>query len=143
MKKRFFEEAKKESYLSDYDGAHLGAVAVYKDKIILAKAYNSSKTNTTQYFYNRYRMDEKNDIMDKPPRSHAETGIARKIKYLDVDFSDVTVYIYRELKDGTLAMSYPCRSCRELLRDLGIRTVCYTTPAGFVEEKFYPVIKKR
>ena len=68
---------------------------------------------------------------------------ARKIKYLDVDFSDVTVYIYRELKDGTLAMSYPCRSCRKLLRDLGIRTVCYTTPAGFVEEKFYPVIKKR
>ena len=27
MKKRFFEVARKESYLSDYDGQHLGAVA--------------------------------------------------------------------------------------------------------------------
>lgn len=54
MKKRFFEVARKESYLSDYDGQHLGAVAVYADKFILAKAHNSDKTNTTQYFFNRY-----------------------------------------------------------------------------------------
>ena len=46
MKKRFFEVARKESYLSDYDGQHLGAVAVYVDKFILAKAHNSDKTNT-------------------------------------------------------------------------------------------------
>lgn len=46
MKKRFFGVARKESYLSDYDGQHLGAVAVYADKFILAKAHNSDKTNT-------------------------------------------------------------------------------------------------
>ena len=143
MKKRFFEEAKKESHLSDYAGAHLGAVAVYKDKFVLARAHHTEKTNTTQYFYNRYRMDEKNDIMDKPPRSHAETCLYRKIRYLDIDFSDVTIYIYRELKDGTLAMSCPCRSCRKLLRDLGIRIVCYTTSGGYIEERFNPIIKKR
>ena len=54
MKKRFFEVARKESYLSDYYGQHLGAVVVYADKFILAKAHNSDKTNTTQYFFNRY-----------------------------------------------------------------------------------------
>ena len=63
MKMRFFKEAKKESFLSDYDGQHLGAVAVYGDKIILAKAHNSNKTNTTQYFYNRYRIEQKSNIM--------------------------------------------------------------------------------
>ena len=57
MKSKFFEEAKKESHLSDYDGAHLGAVAVYKNKFILAKAHNTHKTNPTQFYYNRYEKD--------------------------------------------------------------------------------------
>ena len=137
MKERFFEEAKKESRLSDYHGAHLGAVAVYKDKFILARAHNTSKTNTTQYFYNRYRADEKSDIMEKPARSHCETNLWRKIRYLDVNMADIVVYIYRELKDGTPAESSPCPSCERLLRDAGIRTVCHTVYGGYVEEKFY------
>ena len=137
MKERFFEEAKKESRLSDYHGAHLGAVAVYKDKFILARAHNTSKTNTTQYFYNRYRASEKSDIMEKPARSHCETNLWRKIRYLDVNMADVVVYIYRELKDGVLAESSPCPSCERLLRDAGIRTVCHTVYGGYVEEKFY------
>lgn len=141
MKDRFFEEAKKESRLSDYDGAHLGAVAVYKDKFILAKAYNTSKTNPTQYFYNRYRKTDKSDIMGKPPRAHAEIQLYRKIRYLDIDFSKVTVYIYRELRDGTMALSAPCKSCRAALHDLGIKNICYTTFDGFIEEKFYRKIK--
>ena len=66
MKERFFEEAKKESHLSDYEGAHLGAVAVYRDKFILARAHNTAKTNTTQYYYNKYRSFNKADIMTKP-----------------------------------------------------------------------------
>lgn len=136
MKDRFFEEAKKESYLSDYDGAHLGAVAVYKNKFILARAHNTDKTNPTQYFYNRYRIKGKSDIMLKPPRSHAETQLFRKIRYLDIDFKDVVVYIYRELKDGTRAISKPCEGCEKLLRDLGVKIVCYTGNDSYVEERF-------
>ena len=95
MKKRFFKEAMKESRLSDYDGQHIGAVAVYKDKFILARAHNSDKTNTTQYFYNKYRITSRSStIMETPPRSHAETNLFRKIQYLDVDFKDVVVYIF-------------------------------------------------
>lgn len=138
MNIKFFEEAKKESHLSDYDGQHLGAIAVYSDKFILARGHNSRKTNTTQYIYNRYRVEKRSNLLDKPARSHAETALFRKIRYLDVDFSRVIVYVYRELKDGTLAMSKPCASCERLLRDLGIRTVCYTTEEGYVEEKFFP-----
>ena len=137
MKKRFFEEAKKESHLSDYDGAHIGAVAVYRDKFILARAHNTAKTNPTQFFYNRYRLSNKADILTKPARAHCETNLWRKIRYLDIDFSDVIVYLYRELKDGTLAESKPCSACSQLLRDVGIRIVCHTTTGGYVEEKFY------
>lgn len=135
MKKRFFEEAKKESLLSDYEGQHLGAVAVYADKFILAKAHNSYKTNTTQFFYNRYRVERKSDILSKPARSHAEVNIFRKIRYLDIDFSRVSVYIYRETKNGNLGMARCCPACMEALKSLGIKKICYTTDEGYAEEK--------
>ncbi len=135
MKMRFFKEAKKESFLSDYDGQHLGAVAVYGDKIILAKAHNSNKTNTTQYFYNRYRIEQKSNIMSKPPRSHAEVNLLRKIRFLDIDFSRVSVYIYRELKNGELGMARCCPACMAALKSLGIKKICYTTDDGYAEER--------
>lgn len=138
MKKRFFDEAEKESHLSDYDGAHLGAVAVYKDKFIIARAHNTSKTNPTQFYYNKYRSITKKDIMSKPARSHAETCLYRKIRYLDINFKDVTIYLYRGHKDGTLALSRSCSSCEKLLHDLGIVNICYTTDDGYVEERFTP-----
>lgn len=136
MKKRFFEEAKKESKLSDYSGAHIGACAVYKDKFIIARAHNTSKTNPTQYYYNKYRMDVKSDILLKPARSHAETQLYRKIRYLDIDFKDVVFYIYREWKNGTRAIAKCCPSCEKLLRDLGIKIVCYTGNDSYIEERF-------
>ena len=132
---RFFKEAKKESLLSDYNGQHLGAVAVYGDKVILAKAHNSNKTNTTQYFYNRYRIGQKSNIMSKPPRSHAEVNLLRRIRFLDIDFSRVSVYIYRELKNGKLGMARCCPACMEALKSLGIKKICYTTDVGYAEEK--------
>lgn len=135
MKMRFFKEAKKESLLSDYNGQHLGAVAVYGDKVILAKAHNSNKTNTTQYFYNRYRVEQKSNIMSKPPRSHAEVNLLRRIRFLDIDFSRVSVYIYRELKNGELGMARCCPACMEALKSLGIKKICYTTDVGYAEEK--------
>ena len=135
MKMRFFKEAKKESLLSDYDGQHLGAVAVYGDKVILAKAHNSNKTNTTQYFYNRYRIGQKSNIMSKPPRSHAEVNLLRRIRFLDIDFSRVSVYIYRELKNGKLGMARCCPACMEALKSLGIKKICYTTDVGYAEER--------
>ena len=135
MKMRFFREAKKESFLSDYEGQHLGAVAVYGDKIILAKAHNSNKTNTTQYFYNRYRIEQKSNIMSKPPRSHAECNLYRRIRFLDIDFSRVSVYIYRELKNGELGMARCCPACMAALKSLGIKKICYTTDDGYAEER--------
>lgn len=137
MKKRFFKEAKEESFLSDYNGPHIGAIAVYKDKFILARAHNTAKTNTTQYYYNRYRLKESKNILSKPARAHAETNLFRKIRFLDLNFSDISIYIYRQFKDGTPALARCCNSCERLLRDSGIKTICYTAHGGYIEEKFH------
>lgn len=135
MKTKFFRIAKKESLLSDYNGEHIGCVAVYGGKV-LAKAHNSYKTNTTQYFFNSYRIEEKSNIMECPPKSHAETNLYRKIKFLDIDFKKVTVYIYREFSNGQPAPAKCCKSCEQLLRKLGIRDIAYTTNGGYIFERF-------
>lgn len=135
MKMRFFEEAKKESHLSDYEGQHLGCVAVYAGKTILARGHNMHKTSTTQYIYNRYRVEKKSNIMEKPPRNHAEIAVYKKIRFLDIDFSRVTIYIYRETKKGDLGMARCCPACMAAIKSLGIKKICYTTDEGYAEER--------
>ena len=135
MKMRFFEEAKKESHLSDYNGQSLGAVAVYGEKVILARGHNTEKTRTSQQKFNVYRVKDKSNILNKPAKAHAEISLYDKIKYLDIDFSRITVYIYRETKKGKLAMARCCPACMAALKSLGIKKICYTTDAGYAEER--------
>ena len=59
----------------------MGAVAVYKNKFIIARAHNGAKTNPTQYYYNKFRVESKEDILSKPARAHCETNLYRKIRY--------------------------------------------------------------
>ena len=136
MKMKFFETAREESLLSDYKGQRLGAIAVYKGKVVLAKAHNSNITDTVQYLYNRYRKPTKPNIMEKPAKVHAEIALFKKIRFLDVDFKDISIYVYRELRDGSLAMARPCASCEHALRRLGIRDVYYTTTSGSAHERY-------
>lgn len=136
MKSRFFNLARNESFQADYCGEHIGAVAVYADKVLLAKAHNTERTNPTQRHYNRYRIS-RDEIWNTPHKSHAEMEIFRKIRYLDLDFSRVTVYIYREhKKNGTPALARPCAACERALRDLGIKDVYYTTDGGYERRKY-------
>ena len=58
-----------------------------------------------------------------------------KIKYLDIDFSRVHIYIYRELRDGTLAMARPCQACLAAIKQMGIKHIHYTTDGeGYAHE---------
>ena len=59
-----------------------------------------------------------------------------KIRYLDINFAEVEIYVYRETKSGKRAMARPCAACTKALKDLGIKKICYTTDDGFCEEKF-------
>lgn len=135
MNKHFFDLARIESYKATYSGysaVKIGCVAVYKNGVI-AKGYNSNKTSTTQYLYNKYRYNT-NGKKYFPSLNHAETEVYRKIRYLDIDFSKVNIYLYRETKNKKVAMSRPCLSCFKMLQNLGIKNIYYTTNLGFAHE---------
>lgn len=130
-KTKRFKMAREEMLSSDYSGnARVGCVVFYKGSL-LAKGHNSNKTSPIQDHYNKYRYRNPKC----PAKNHAEITALKKIKYLDIDFSLVEVYNYRELKNGQIAMSRPCESCMAFIKSLGIKKINYSTPDGFASEK--------
>lgn len=135
MNERFFKFAREASKKADYTGMsspQLGAVAVYKGSIV-AEAWNTNKTSTLQAKYNVYRY--KDDSL--PAKTHCETCLVQRLRWKfgnSLQWDKVDIYLYREYKNGELALSRPCDSCYKLLSDLGIKHVFYTTPHGLVEE---------
>lgn len=131
-----FSLAREESLKSDYSGcgsARVGTVVVYKGTV-LAKGYNSNVTHTYQDLWNVKRFKNTGNGY-LPAKLHSEINCLRKIRYLDIDFSRVHVYNYRELRDGTIAMSRPCPSCMAALKSLGIKHIHYTTLDGYAHER--------
>ena len=128
--KAYFKAAKAMSELSDFPRVNIGCVAVYKHKII-SSGCNSTKTNPTQKRLNIYRFDA-----DTPATIHAELScLLPLINRKDIDFSNVSLYIYREYKNGELALARPCPSCMKLITELGIRNIYYTNLGGFSHEE--------
>ena len=137
MKQCFFNAAKRCAEQSDYKGASsakIGAVAVFR-RTIIAQGCNQDKTHPLQQQYNIYRYNV-NGNHYYPSKIHAEMEIISKIRYLDINFSEVEIYVYRETKNGRRAMARPCAACTKALKDLGIKKVCYTTDDGYCEERF-------
>lgn len=130
-----FRIARECSLKSDYSGcgrARVGSVIVYNGSI-LAKGYNSDKTHTEQMKFNKWRYkDSGNKYL--PSKQHAEVAVLSKIKFLDIDFSRVHIYVYRELRDGKIAMARPCPACIAAIRSLGIKYIHYTTNDGYCRE---------
>lgn len=133
MKQSFFKVAHDEMNKSDYSGSARVGCAVYYKGSLLARGHNTDKTSPLQKQYNRYRFPEN----DTPSKNHAELAALKKIRYLDIDFSQVEVYTYREWKNGRLAESRPCPSCMAFIKKLGIKNIKYTTRDGFAEEKLF------
>lgn len=132
-----FKIARECSLMSDYtsncSSARIGCVISYKGSI-LAKGYNSNKTHTTQAKYNVWRYkDKSNNYL--PQKIHAELSALVKIQYLDIDFSKVRIYIYRETRNGELAMARPCPACLARIKELGIKYISYTTDSGYASER--------
>ena len=132
-----FKLARKCSKNATYTGCgkvSIGCVVVYKGTI-LAKSANSDTTHPIQNKYNKWRYQNSNGKY-LAPKLHAEIAAINKIKYLDIDFSKVHVYVYREYKDGTPALAKPCPSCEAALREMGIVHVHYTGKNSYIHEKF-------
>lgn len=130
-----FKLARECSLKSDYTGAgkaRIGCIAVYNGSV-LAKGFNTDKTHTSQATFNKWRYK---DCGNKylPQKLHAELNVLQKIKYLDIDFSKVHLYIYRETKDGKMAMCRPCPACMAAIEAKKIRYIHYTTDKGICFE---------
>lgn len=131
--KKFFDTAREVSYLSDYKGTHVGAVVVYK-KYIISTGFNSQKTSPRQYRYNLYRGFR--NVKGCHHTQHAELAALNHLIGKDIDWANVSIFVYRELKDGTPACSKPCPACDKLIKNLGIKTVYYIDREGnFVKER--------
>lgn len=126
----YFNAAKKAATLSDFGKVSIGVAVIYKHKVI-AVAANSIKTKPIQQKWNRYRFESKT----APAKLHAEIAALYQLQYLDIDFSDVELYIYRQLKDGSLAMARPCASCMAYIKSLCIQEIHYTTYDGYADER--------
>lgn len=127
---KYFYKARQAATISDFHKTHIGCVAVYQGNII-SIGCNCNKTHPIQKKYNRYRKPSDSML----PKLHAEISCINSIRYLDVNFSKVKLYIYRIRNDQPFGLSRPCPSCMAAIKDLGIRDIFYTTNDGFVHER--------
>ena len=131
-----FKLARECSLKSDYSGcgrARIGAIISYKGAV-LAKGFNTDRTHTDQAKYNKWRY-KKHGNKYLPDKCHAECAVISKIKYLDIDFSKVHLYVYRELRNGSLANSRPCAACMAAIKQMGIKNIHYTSDDGYCYER--------
>lgn len=117
MNLRFFDLAKKVSKLSDHKNFHIGSVIVRGSKVI-SVGTNKIKTH---------------------PRSphpfgslHSEMAAILLAKQ---DLKGCELYVFREIRNGTFALSRPCQYCWELISEAGIKEIHYTTNGGHKTEK--------
>ena len=113
---KFFDKARQAAYISDYKKTHIGCVAVYNGQII-GIGCNCNKTHPMQKIYNKYRKNSEYML----PKMHAEINCLNQLRYLDINFSKVKLYIYRIRKDIQYGLSRPCPSCMAAIKDLGIK----------------------
>jgi deoxycytidylate deaminase len=128
-KTKAYELAKSASLNSDFYKCHTGAVAIYGNKVI-AYGWNSEKLSPLQAKYNtRTRGFDGHKYRST---IHAEMMVVNKIKYLDIDFSQVRIFVWRGQDFPEL--SKPCKACEKAMRDLGIRKVFYTGANSYISE---------
>lgn len=131
----FFNVAKTISDNSDYSPHKIGCIVVYKGRI-MSTGYNTNKTNPTQKTYNKYR---KFDTDKYPAKTHAEISALSKFVNscygLDINWKQVEIYIFRQHKNGTLALAKPCTSCMSYIKHLGIKHIHYTGNDSYIHEQ--------
>lgn len=131
---RFFNIAKEMSQLSNFSRARVGAV-VTSGKRILSASCNSTKTRPLQFYYNKYRNFE--DYKNSNSCEHAEISALSPLIGKEIEWDKVSIYTYRELKNGKRGCSKPCPACSKLIKELGIKTVYYIDEDGdFIKERF-------
>lgn len=119
--KRFFSMAENMAELSTYRRYKVGCVIVYHNKVI-STGCNKDVSHPLQKKYDLYR-----NIPDEcPHKLHAEVDAIKHVINLDIDWSKVSIYVYRKMRSKPYGISRPCKACINLIKDLGIHKVYYT-----------------
>lgn len=125
---RNLDRAKHASALSDFPRQKIGAVMILGNKV-LEVGFNTSKTSPIQKAYNKergYKTDLKNN-----GAIHAEMLLLNRTRNLNIDWSKVAVYIYREHRKNHMpALAKPCPACQKALKERGIKSVFYTNDSS-------------
>lgn len=111
----YFEKAKQIALISDCSNMRAGCIAVYKNHIIGIGCNYKNQSVILPHF-------------------HAEINCLNQIQYLNIDFSQVRLYITCIAEDGSYEMACPCQSCWVALKKWGIKHIYYTTASGFAYE---------
>lgn len=131
--KHYLNLARNACYYSDFMKTRLGAVLIYKGKV-MSIGWNSNKTSPLQKNLNRLR-DIPVDCSEAHHTLHAEVACLTKAKDLDIDWSRASLFVCRIKKDGTRGISRPCKGCMALIKSLGIKNLYYTTNEGWCYER--------
>jgi len=118
MNLKFFDLASKVSKLSTHNKHALGAVLVYKNRVI-SVGTNQNKTHTKS----------------PSPYRHIHAEFSAILNSKLTDFTNCSIYISRVTPGGKLGLSYPCNHCLKMLQSLNINTIYYT------DENTYKVAK--
>jgi len=125
MQPKFFRLAEKIAYKSDHR-VKIGAVLVNKGQVLNVGYNKVGKTHPRYDWFLHAELD-------------ACLGIHRH------DLSGASLYLFRINRLGTIFNCRPCETCQSVLKELGVKSVCYTTgntiyhPEGdFWDNKFEP-----
>lgn len=122
--KKKFDIAKAASIHGQHDSARIGA-AIFKKNELISVAFNSYKTHTRFNDISSYNINKTYVL-------HAEMAAILKSRR---DLNGCDIFVYREYKNGSMAMSRPCNACYNALVEVGIKYVYYTTKEGFAKER--------
>ena len=134
---KFFERAADVAADSNFDKYHVGCIAVLKNKII-ATSPNKLKTHPLQAEYDRFRNF--NNIKSDPKNMHslhAEIACLNSLRYQDINYKDMELYIVRLRRDRDYGLARPCAACMNLIINKGIRRIYYSTNLSFAFEELF------
>lgn len=104
----------------------IGAACTYNNRVY--SAHNQVKTHPLQKRFSSH--DERWRIeLREAPLLHAEIALLAKVR-AKID----EVFIYREGKNGRLALARPCAGCMMALKAFGVKVVHYTVSNGYKTE---------
>lgn len=124
----FFKAAQSISMLSDHR-CRIGCIIVDKHRIVSSGHNSNTKCHAVQA-----QIDTQHFNCFCTGKVHAETSAIIPLIKSKEDYSRATLYTYREHADGTLANSRPCPRCMQLIKQVGITKIKYTTDVGYATE---------